>query len=120
MKALNIIYNVKLVEQVILFFKPADNHQETLTALMTVAGSTVEEFQAKTRIGLEYALEEHKTIDLTRALSRVTEHINAYINYHRTPARMSTSELVNGATNKFRGENPVSLVVFLALYFPVQ
>ncbi|RDW42663.1 hypothetical protein B0I73DRAFT_150485 [Yarrowia lipolytica] len=64
MKALNIIYNVKLVEQVILFFKPADNHQETLTALMSVAGTTVEEFQAKTRIGLEYALEEHKTIDV--------------------------------------------------------
>lgn len=64
MKALNIIYNVRLVEQVIMFFKPADNHQETLTALMTVAGTTVEEFRAQTRMGLEYALEEHKTIDV--------------------------------------------------------
>ena len=36
---------------------------ESITALMETAGATVETFREQTRAGLEFALEEHKTIN---------------------------------------------------------
>jgi vacuolar protein sorting-associated protein 13A/C len=64
LKALEIVYNPNFVVQVSKFFKPPEKHTESIGALMETAGSTVEGLRQQTRAGLEYALQEHKTIDV--------------------------------------------------------
>ncbi len=64
LKAMEIIYNPNFVVQVTKFFKPPEQHMESIGALMETAGSTVEGIRQQTRAGLEYALQEHKTIDV--------------------------------------------------------
>ncbi|KAK4502697.1 hypothetical protein PRZ48_006123 [Zasmidium cellare] len=64
LKAMEVIYNPNFVVQVTKFFKPPEKHMESIGALMETAGSTVEGIRQQTRAGLEYALQEHKTIDV--------------------------------------------------------
>ncbi|GES89872.1 vacuolar protein sorting-associated protein vps13 [Rhizophagus clarus] len=64
MRHLEIIYNVNAVEAVMDFFRPPDQRLESISALIEAAGDTLEGIKAQTRAGLEYALEEHKTIDV--------------------------------------------------------
>lgn len=64
LKAMEIIYNPNFVVQVTNFFKPPEKHMESIGALMETAGSTVEGLRQQTRAGLEYALQEHKTVDV--------------------------------------------------------
>ncbi|KAK4893967.1 Vacuolar protein sorting-associated protein 13 [Elasticomyces elasticus] len=64
LKAMEVVYNPNFVVQVVKFFKPPEQHDESIGALMEAAGSTVEGLRQQTRAGLEYALQEHKTIDL--------------------------------------------------------
>ncbi|KAK3724815.1 Vacuolar protein sorting-associated protein 13 [Vermiconidia calcicola] len=64
LKAMEIVYNPNLIVQVTKFFKPPEQHMESIGALMETAGSTVEGLRQQTRAGLEYALQEHKTIDV--------------------------------------------------------
>ncbi|KAF2460623.1 hypothetical protein BDY21DRAFT_279898 [Lineolata rhizophorae] len=63
LKGMEIIYNPKFVVEVAKFFKPPERHMESIGALMETAGATVEELRQQTRAGLEFALEEHKTIN---------------------------------------------------------
>lgn len=63
LKAMEIIYNPKFVVGVVQFFKPPERHMESIGALMETAGATVEQVRQQTRAGLEFALEEHKTIN---------------------------------------------------------
>ncbi|KAF3765567.1 vacuolar protein sorting-associated protein 13 [Cryphonectria parasitica EP155] len=63
LKPLEVIWNPNLVVGVVDFFKPPERHMESITALMETAGATVEDFRQQTRAGLEFALEEHKTIN---------------------------------------------------------
>lgn len=64
LKAMEIIYNPNFVVQVTKFFKPPEKHMDSIGALMESAGSTVEGLRQQTRAGLEYALTEHKTVDV--------------------------------------------------------
>ena len=64
LKAMEIVYNPNFVVSVTKFFKPPEQHMESIGALMETAGSTVEGLRQQTRAGLEYALQEHKTIDV--------------------------------------------------------
>jgi len=64
LKAMEIVYNPNFVVQVTKFFKPPEQHMESIGALMESAGSTVEGLRQQTRAGLEYALQEHKTVDV--------------------------------------------------------
>ncbi|GAB7364086.1 hypothetical protein MBLNU230_g4638t1 [Neophaeotheca triangularis] len=64
LKAMEIVYNPNFVVQVTKFFKPPVQHMESINALMESAGSTVEGLRQQTRAGLEYALQEHKTVDV--------------------------------------------------------
>lgn len=64
LKALEIVYNPNFVVQVTKFFKPPEKHMESIGALMESAGSTVEGLRQQTRAGLEFALQEHKTVDV--------------------------------------------------------
>ncbi|KAI0966089.1 hypothetical protein F4678DRAFT_306550 [Xylaria arbuscula] len=63
LKPLEIVWNPNFIVGIVDFFKPPDRHMESITALMESAGATVEGLRQQTRAGLEFALEEHKTIN---------------------------------------------------------
>ncbi|ATY65465.1 vacuolar sorting-associated vps13 [Cordyceps militaris] len=63
LKPLEIVWNPNVVVGVVDFFRPPERHLESITALMESAGATVEGLREQTRAGLEFALEEHKTIN---------------------------------------------------------
>ncbi|KAH8145466.1 uncharacterized protein LAJ45_10436 [Morchella importuna] len=63
MRSMEIIYNPRFVEEIFKFFKPPERHMESIGALMESAGATVEGIRQQTRAGLEFALEEHKTLN---------------------------------------------------------
>jgi vacuolar protein sorting-associated protein 13A/C len=79
LKPLEIIWNPHFLVGIVQFFKPPERHMESIGALMESAGATVEGLRQQTRAGLEFALEEHKTInaklDLQAPLIIVPENI---------------------------------------------
>lgn len=64
LKSMTIFYNPTFIEEVVKFFKPPKIHLDTMGAIMNAAEATVEGFTHQTRLGLQYALEEHKTINV--------------------------------------------------------
>ena len=62
-KSIEIIYNPAFIVGVANFFKPPERHMESIGALLETAGATVEGIRQQTRAGLEFALEEHKTLN---------------------------------------------------------
>ncbi|KAK9370251.1 hypothetical protein V1509DRAFT_617204, partial [Lipomyces kononenkoae] len=82
MGSMEVYYNRTFIEEIAQFFKPPKTHMESFGALLYAAGATVEGITNQTRAGLEYALQEHKTLnaklDLQAPLlilpSSVTEH----------------------------------------------
>jgi vacuolar protein sorting-associated protein 13A/C len=64
LKSIEVIYNPKFVVGVTKFFKPPERDMESIGALMETAGATVEGLRKQTRAGLEFALEEHKTVNV--------------------------------------------------------
>ncbi|KAI0121317.1 hypothetical protein BJ170DRAFT_141833 [Xylariales sp. AK1849] len=80
LKPLEIVWNPNFVVGIVDFFKPPERHMESITALMETAGATVEGLRQQTRAGLEFALEEHKTInaklDLQAPLIIIPQNIN--------------------------------------------
>jgi vacuolar protein sorting-associated protein 13A/C len=81
LKPLEIIWNPHFLVGIIQFFKPPERHMESIGALMESAGATVESLRQQTRAGLEFALEEHKTLnaklDLQAPLIIVPESISS-------------------------------------------
>jgi len=79
LRSVEVIYNPKFVVEVAEFFKPPERHMESISALMETAGATVQDIRQQTRAGLEFALEEHKTVnanlDIQAPLIIVPEHI---------------------------------------------
>ncbi|KAG6037900.1 hypothetical protein E4U41_004657 [Claviceps citrina] len=63
LKPLEIVWNPNFVVGIVDFFRPPERHMESITALMETAGATVEGLREQTRAGLEFALEEHKTVN---------------------------------------------------------
>ncbi|VDB89351.1 Bgt-5295 [Blumeria graminis f. sp. tritici] len=63
LKPLEIIWNPQFLVGIIEFFRPPERHMESIGALMETAGATVESLRRQTRAGLEFALEEHKTLN---------------------------------------------------------
>ncbi|KLO14457.1 hypothetical protein SCHPADRAFT_996578 [Schizopora paradoxa] len=64
MRSMEIIYHKGYVEATYQFFKPPENQLQSVEALLSAAGQTLENIQKETRAGLEFALETHKTVDL--------------------------------------------------------
>ena len=62
-KSIEVIYNPRFIVEVANFFKPPERHMESIGALLETAGATVEGIRQQTRAGLEFALEEHKTLN---------------------------------------------------------
>lgn len=81
LRSIEVIYNPQFVVEVANFFKPPERHMESVGALMETAGATVEGIRQQTRAGLEFALEEHKTInaqlDIHAPLIIIPESITA-------------------------------------------
>ena len=79
LRSVEVIYNPKFVVEVARFFKPPERHMESIGVLLETAGATVEGIRQQTRAGLEFALEEHKTVnaslDIQAPLIIVPEHI---------------------------------------------
>lgn len=63
LKSIEVIYNPQFIVQVAKFFQPPERHMESIGALLETAGATVEGLRQQTRAGLEFALEEHKTLN---------------------------------------------------------
>uniref|UniRef100_A0A0W0G3E4 Putative vacuolar protein sorting-associated protein vps13 n=1 Tax=Moniliophthora roreri TaxID=221103 RepID=A0A0W0G3E4_MONRR len=64
MRHMEIIYHKGYVEAVYKFFKPPESQLESVEALLSVASQTLEGLSKETRAGLEFALQNHKTIDI--------------------------------------------------------
>lgn len=64
LKSLEFIHNPRFVTEIVKFFKPPERHMESIGALLETAGATIEEVRQQTRAGLEFALEEHKTLNV--------------------------------------------------------
>ena len=60
---MEVVYNPTFVVEVARFFRPPERHMESISALMESAGEAVEGITKQTRAGLEFALEEHKSIN---------------------------------------------------------
>ncbi|KAL8692671.1 MAG: hypothetical protein Q9218_002344 [Villophora microphyllina] len=63
LKSIEVIYNPQFIVQIAKFFQPPERHMESIGALLETAGATVEGLRQQTRAGLEFALEEHKTLN---------------------------------------------------------
>ncbi|KAK9474293.1 uncharacterized protein V1510DRAFT_428530 [Dipodascopsis tothii] len=63
MSSMEIYYNKIFIEEIARFFRPPVSHMESFGALMYAASTTVEGITNQTRAGLEYALQEHKTLN---------------------------------------------------------
>jgi len=59
-----LVHNARLLESIISFFSPPPDQGDTVDAILLAANKTVEELREQTRLGLEYALEHHKTLNL--------------------------------------------------------
>ncbi|KAK6330143.1 hypothetical protein TWF730_004642 [Orbilia blumenaviensis] len=79
LRSMEVIYNPRFLEEIYKFFKPPERHMESIGALMETAGATVEAVRQQTRAGLEFALEEHKTLnaklDLQAPLLVIPENV---------------------------------------------
>lgn len=64
LNSMTIFYNAFFIEEIIRFFKPPKIHLDTIGAIMNAAEATMEGITEQTRLGLQYALEEHKTINV--------------------------------------------------------
>ncbi|CAH2355297.1 vacuolar protein sorting-associated protein 13 [[Candida] railenensis] len=64
LKSMTIFYNPHFIEEVVRFFTPPKIHLDTIGAIMNAAEETMEGLSAQTRLALQYALEEHKTINV--------------------------------------------------------
>ncbi|EIM83408.1 uncharacterized protein STEHIDRAFT_170692 [Stereum hirsutum FP-91666 SS1] len=64
MRHMEIIYHRGYVEAIYRFFKPPASQLESVEALLNAASQTLEGLRKETRAGLEYALQNHKTVDI--------------------------------------------------------
>lgn len=64
LSSMTIFYNPHFIEEITRFFTPPKIHLDTIGAIMNAAEATMEGITTQTRLGLQYALEEHKTINV--------------------------------------------------------
>ena len=86
MRSMEIVYHRSYIESIVRFFKPPENELELIGALLDVASETLEGIRKETRMGLENALENHKTIDVALDVQApiivLPEDINARASQH--------------------------------------
>ncbi|KAL2145881.1 hypothetical protein VTI28DRAFT_5963 [Corynascus sepedonium] len=107
LKPLEIVWNPNVVVGVADFFRPPERHMESINALMETAGATVEGLREQTRAGLQFALEEHKTVNAKLDLQAPLIIVPETVTSQNTPCVILdaghisvTSELVDRETSK--------------------
>lgn len=90
LRHMEIIYHRGYVEAIVAFFKPPESQLESVGALIDVASSTLEGITKETRAGLEYALAQHKTVDLHLDLNAVRPFLPPFLGF-RTDASLLAS-----------------------------
>lgn len=63
LSSMTIFHNTRFLESLHKFFKPPKAHLDTIGTIMNAAESTIQDFTKQTKIGLQYAFEEHKTMN---------------------------------------------------------
>lgn len=61
--SMTIFHNPKFIGQIVKFFQPPKAHEDTFGNLLNAAESTLSDFTKMTRIGIQSAFENHKTIN---------------------------------------------------------
>lgn len=61
--SMTIFHNPKFIGQLLKFFQPPKAHEDTFGSLINAAESTLSDFTKMTRIGIQSAFENHKTIN---------------------------------------------------------
>lgn len=89
LRPMEIVYSRVYVEAIVRFFKPPESQLESVGALIDVASVTLEGIRKETRAGLEYALTQHKTIDLLLDLNAVRLHFSLLV-----PSSLSSCAIV--------------------------
>ncbi|KAI8968414.1 hypothetical protein BDF20DRAFT_896210, partial [Mycotypha africana] len=64
MRNIDIVYNPITIREIVKFFTPPETSANSINALIEVAGDTFEDIKNQTRATLEFALEQHTTLDL--------------------------------------------------------
>ncbi|KAI9273340.1 hypothetical protein EDC94DRAFT_192131 [Helicostylum pulchrum] len=64
MRNIDIVYNPRVIHEIVDFFTPPETSADSINALIEVAGDTLEDFKNQTRASLEFALDQHTTFDL--------------------------------------------------------
>lgn len=64
MRNIDIVYNPRIIHEIVDFFTPPETSADSINALIEVAGDTLEDFKNQTRASLEFALDQHTTFDL--------------------------------------------------------
>ncbi|KAG0173105.1 hypothetical protein DFQ30_008890 [Apophysomyces sp. BC1015] len=64
MRNIDIVYNPVIIREILNFFRPPETSVDSINALIEVAGDTLEDIKQQTRSSLEFALEQHTTLDL--------------------------------------------------------
>lgn len=64
MRNIDIVYNPRVIHDIVDFFTPPETSADSINALIEVAGNTLEDFKNQTRASLEFALDQHTTFDL--------------------------------------------------------
>ncbi|EAQ90313.1 hypothetical protein CHGG_02248 [Chaetomium globosum CBS 148.51] len=107
LKPLEIVWNPNVVVGVVDFFRPPERHMDSINALMETAGATVEGLREQTRAGLQFALEEHKTVNAKLDLQAPLIIVPEIITSQNTACVIVdaghisvTSELVDKETSK--------------------
>ncbi|KAJ1923434.1 Vacuolar protein sorting-associated protein 13, partial [Tieghemiomyces parasiticus] len=63
-RGLNFFFNPHAIETLVRFFRPPVPARDSVQTLIAAAGRSVEGIKQQTRAGLQFALEEHSTIDV--------------------------------------------------------
>lgn len=61
--SMTIFHNPKFIGQIVKFFQPPKVHEDTFGSLLNAAESTLSDFTKMTRLGIQYAFENHETIN---------------------------------------------------------
>jgi vacuolar protein sorting-associated protein 13A/C len=64
MRNIDIVYNPRVIHEIVDFFTPPETSADSINALIEVAGDTLEDIKNQTRATLEFALDHHTTFDL--------------------------------------------------------
>ncbi|KAI8888651.1 hypothetical protein K501DRAFT_320796 [Backusella circina FSU 941] len=64
MRPTELVFNPYILVDVRDFFKPPETSAESINALVTAAGAKLQSIGTQTRASLEFALDQHKTLDL--------------------------------------------------------